>query len=114
MKICRLIVFVCLNLLIGQINAQDFSNKGKDFWIPYPGHIDGTISRMALYISSTENTTGEVQLAGQIIPFTVVANQATSVQISPVTFIMLRQMGLERKKVFMWYLRSQLLFMRMF
>jgi gliding motility-associated-like protein len=86
MKICRLIVFVCLNLLIGQINAQDFSNKGKDFWIPYPGHIDGTISRMALYISSTENTTGEVQLAGQIIPFTVVANQATSVQISPVTY----------------------------
>jgi gliding motility-associated-like protein len=73
-------------MLVGRIAAQDFSNKGKDFWLPYPGHIDGTTSRMALYISSTENTTGEVQLDGKIIPFTVTANQATPVQISPVTY----------------------------
>ncbi len=86
MKFSRLIVFICMSLLVGQITAQDFSNKGKDFWVPYPGHIDGTISRMALYISSTENTTGEVQLDGKIIPFTVVANQATTVQISPVIY----------------------------
>ncbi|TAH06807.1 MAG: hypothetical protein EAZ13_08125 [Sphingobacteriia bacterium] len=68
------------------LQAQEFSNKGKDFWIAYPAHIDNLNSRMALYISSTENTTGEVQLDGKIIPFTVVANQATTIQISPVTY----------------------------
>ncbi|MEO0065711.1 MAG: hypothetical protein RI983_1037, partial [Bacteroidota bacterium] len=64
-------------------SAQDFSNKGKDFWLAYPAHIDGTTSRMALYISSTENTNGVVELDGRTIPFSVTANQATTVQISP-------------------------------
>lgn len=67
--------------------GQDFSNKGKDFWLAYPGHIDGNSSRMALYISSTVNTTGTVFLpGGATIPFTVVANQATVVQISPAIY----------------------------
>ena len=65
------------------IHAQDFSNKGKEFWIAYPAHRDVTDSRMALYISSTDNTTGEVQLDGQVIPFIVTANKATIVPISP-------------------------------
>lgn len=65
------------------IHAQDFSNKGKEFWIAYPAHRDGTDSRMALYISSTENTTGLVQLDGQVISFVVTANKATIVPISP-------------------------------
>ena len=78
---CLWLLFIC-NVLC----AQDFSNKGKEFWLPYPAHIDGTSSRMALYISATENTTGEVQLDGKVIPFTVTANQATTVQISPVAY----------------------------
>ncbi|MES2004876.1 MAG: PKD domain-containing protein [Bacteroidota bacterium] len=41
---------------------------------------------MALYISSDVNTTGQVELAGMIIPFTVTANQATTIQISPTTY----------------------------
>ena len=69
------------------IQAQDFSNKGKDFWLAYPGHIDGNSSRMALYISSTVNTSGVVELpGGATISFTVTANQATVVQISPATY----------------------------
>lgn len=63
--------------------AQDFSNRGKDFWLCYPAHIDANSSRMALYISSTVNTSGTVYLQGGSIPFTVTANQATVVQISP-------------------------------
>lgn len=57
-----------------------------DFWIPYAGHIDGTTSRMALYISSDVSTTGEVQLAGTKISFSVTANQASTIQISPVQY----------------------------
>jgi len=86
MKLCRLFFCLLVVCTVGQINAQDFSNKGKDFWIAYPAHIDGLTSRMALYISSTENTTGEVQLDGKVIPFTVTANQATVVQIFPATY----------------------------
>lgn len=63
--------------------AQDFSNRGKDFWLAYPAHVDNTNSRMALYISSTENASGQIELDGRTIPFTVTANQATTVQISP-------------------------------
>ncbi|MEN9599280.1 MAG: hypothetical protein RL596_1599 [Bacteroidota bacterium] len=85
MNCSRLLLIFCL---LGSVfaNAQEFSNKGKDFWLPYAGHIDGTTSRMALYISATESTTGEVQLDGKIISFSVTANQATTVQISPQTY----------------------------
>ncbi len=66
--------------------AQDFSNRGKEFWLAYPGHIDGNNSRMALYISSTVNTSGSVFLPGNNqINFTVTANQASVVQIFPAT-----------------------------
>ena len=82
-KLQLLVLLLVFGLFAG---AQDFSNKGKEFWLPYAGHIDNLTSRMALYISSTENTTGEVQLNNQIIPFTVTANQATTVQISPNTY----------------------------
>jgi len=67
-------------------DCQDFSNKGKDFWLAYPAHIDGNSSRMALYISSDISTTGIVFLNGSTIPFSVTANQATVVQIFPTTY----------------------------
>lgn len=76
-------LFLLLIFAYNGINAQDFSNRGKDFWLAYPAHVDGTTSRMALYISSTENTNGIVELDGRTIPFSVTANQATTVQISP-------------------------------
>lgn len=66
--------------------GQDFSNKGKDFWLAYPAHIDGNTSRMALYISSNVSTAGIVFVNGSSIPFTVTANQATVVQIFPTTY----------------------------
>ena len=77
----------CLLLLTNSYSpAQDFSNRGTDFWLAYPAHIDGNTSRMALYIASAFNTTGTVELAGTTINFSVVANQATVVQISPATY----------------------------
>lgn len=62
--------------------AQDFSNKGKDFWVIYTGHVDGTNSRMALYITSDQNATGTVSVAGNVINFTVAANQVTTVRLT--------------------------------
>ena len=54
--------------------SQDQTNKGKDFWIPYPEHIDGTNSAMGLYISSDTASTGVITVGATTIPFTVVAN----------------------------------------
>lgn len=62
--------------------AQDFSNKGKDFWVAYAGHIDATTSRLALYITSDQNATGLVDINGSTIPFTVLANGVATVQLT--------------------------------
>ncbi len=86
MKKAFLLMFIFLILENLRGFAQDYSNKGTDFWIPYAGHIDSTSSRMALYISSDNNTNGQVELAGNIIPFSVVANQAATIEISPAVY----------------------------
>ena len=67
--------------------SQDFSNKGKDFWIGYGNHVrmfnSGTAEKMQLYITSDQNTTGTVQIAsvGFNQNFTVTANQITTIDI---------------------------------
>ncbi len=68
--------------------AQDFSNKGKDFWIPYANHVRMYNSdarqqeSMALYITSDVNTSGTVTINGiGSTNFTVTANQITEIPI---------------------------------
>ncbi|HUR10244.1 MAG TPA: IgGFc-binding protein, partial [Flavitalea sp.] len=67
--------------------SQDFTNKGKDFWIGYGNHIrmfnSGVAERMELYFTSDVNTTGQVTIAGIGFsqPFSVVANQITTMSI---------------------------------
>lgn len=62
--------------------AQDYSNKGKDFWVIYTGHIDATTSRMALYITSDQNATGTLSVNGSSLPFTVTTNQVTTLRLT--------------------------------
>ena len=82
----KVILLSILCLIISHaIFAQDFSNKGKDFWVVYSGHIDALNSRMALYISSNVNTSGTVSVNGQSTNFTVTANQVTVVQLTSST-----------------------------
>lgn len=59
--------------------AQEFSNKGREFWIAYPAHVNGTNSVMGLYITSDVNTTGTVKVGTTTVNFTVTANQITRV-----------------------------------
>ena len=74
------VVFFISFLTLGKqfAAAQDYSNKGKDFWVIYTGHIDATTSRMALYITSDQNATGTLSVGGSTINFTVTANQVTT------------------------------------
>ena len=65
-----LVIFLLLNLTG---NAQ-FSNKGTDFWISYPLHIDGTVSLMGIYITSDVDAKGTISVGAQTINFTVTPN----------------------------------------
>lgn len=73
--------------LAASLTAQDFSNKGKDFWIGYGNHVrmfTGTpAEKMQLYITSDVATTGQVTIAsiGFSQSFTVSANQITTIDI---------------------------------
>ena len=64
-------------------SSQDLSNKGKNFWICYPAHIDSTNSAMGIYITSDVNATGQIDVAGTIVPFTVTANTVTYKFVGP-------------------------------
>src|SRR6186713_645204 len=82
--------------------SQDFSNKGKDFWIGYGNHVRmfNTVpypqtncignppnqtcpEKMQLYITSDVNTTGLVDIPGIGFsqPYSVTANQITTIDI---------------------------------
>jgi len=63
--------------------SQDQTNKGKDFWIPYPEHIDGTSSAMGLYITSDIASSGTVTVGATVIPFVVTANAISPIFIGP-------------------------------
>ncbi|MFN3666948.1 MAG: hypothetical protein ACK4S0_12350, partial [Sediminibacterium sp.] len=74
------LLFFCFCMFATCLFAQEFSNKGKEFWIAYPSHIDGTGSVMGLYITSEVNTTGTVKVGPTTtLNFTVTANQVTRV-----------------------------------
>lgn len=75
------LLFVLL-LATNNVSGQDYSNKGKDFWIIYTGHIDATNSRMALYVTSDVNATGTMSVNGSSVPFTVTANQVTTLRLT--------------------------------
>ncbi|AEW01414.1 hypothetical protein A4D02_05335 [Niastella koreensis] len=81
-------VLVLTALCISSVlTAQDFSNKGKDFWIGYGNHVrmfTGTpAEKMQLYITSDVATSGQVTIAsiGFSQSFTVQPNQITTIDI---------------------------------
>ncbi len=69
------------------VSAQDFSNKGKDFWVGYGNHVrmfnSGTVETMQIYLTSDVSTTGKVEITSIAFSqtFTVTANQITVVNI---------------------------------
>jgi gliding motility-associated-like protein len=73
-----------LTLLLGKNSfAQDFSNKGKDFFLCFPSHVPSgaSLAQMSLFITSDRNSSGVVTYNGQTQNFVVTANQVTEVAI---------------------------------
>jgi len=69
----RLLTLLLSGFSVLFANAQDFSNKGKDFYIPYAAHIDGTGSAMGIYITSDQTATGTIKVGATTLSFTVTA-----------------------------------------
>ncbi|WP_164891098.1 PKD domain-containing protein [Botryobacter ruber] len=83
-----------LLVFCAQAWAQNTSNKGKDFWIAYMGHIDGQSnsnaqSKLSLYVTSDVTTTGTVAVPGIgfVQNFTVTANNVTIINIPQAAYI---------------------------
>ena len=77
------LIFVIILFIAGTCFAQDFSNKGKDFWIAYPGHIDGAASVMGIYITSDVDASGTITVGGTILNFSLKANNVARKFIGP-------------------------------
>lgn len=84
-KYWLLILTLIVHILPGM--AQDYSNKGKDFWVGYGNHVrmfnSGEAEKMEIYLTSDVNTNGlvEIKSLGISIPFTVQKNQITTIRI---------------------------------
>ena len=58
------------------VYAQDFSNKGKEFWVVFPPHqpsAPANLADLSLYISSDKNTSGHIVINGDSISFNIIA-----------------------------------------
>ena len=82
----KVLLLLLLFTAVRSAYSQDFSNKGKEFWLGYGNHVrmyQGNSQQMVLYITSDVNTTGIVEIPGisYSTPFAVGANQITTVNI---------------------------------
>jgi gliding motility-associated-like protein len=87
----KLLLALAAILLIQITYAQDFSNKGKEFWITSGYHYamaTGTPPVMTLHLTSDVNTTYRVEAFGAALIATgnIIANQVTNVTIPSTCF----------------------------
>ena len=92
-KIYLLSTLVLAILFGNNLNAQDFSNKGKEFWLAYCYHVGmvntGSAPAMTLYITSDVATTYTVEIFGvtTLSSGPIAANQVIPVTIPNTYFI---------------------------
>lgn len=73
-------------VFLQNLSAQNTSNKGKDFYVAYSGHVDGLVSRLTLFLSADQATTYEVFIGSTSIAVgSIAANTCLPVIINPNT-----------------------------
>ena len=83
-KIYLLSTFVLTLLFSKHLYAQDFSNKGKEFWFCFPNHIpSGANGSMSLWITSDKATSGTITMSNGTFnaTFSIAANGIQSINI---------------------------------
>lgn len=74
----RLGVTFLLTFVSVILSAQDFSNKGKEFWLCFPSHTPSSnLGQMALFITSDKSSSGRITVGSYSINFNVTANQVS-------------------------------------
>ena len=70
-------IFIFGLLFAGVAMGQDFSNKGREFWVLFPPHQPnpGSLANLSLYITSDKNTSGNIIINGVASPFNIIAFQ---------------------------------------
>ncbi len=83
-KFYLLSTLVLFLLACNLVVAQEFSNKGKDFYLCFPAHVPSgsSLAQMYIFITSDKNSDGVVTYNGQTQNFTVTANTVTTVPIN--------------------------------
>jgi gliding motility-associated-like protein len=90
MRLIRRILFISLVVWMGSLSvqAQDFSNKGKDFWLCFPSHVPNIrnnvvqYAKMSLFITADRNSSGTVTTPGGFTAsFSVLAGQVAEVDV---------------------------------
>jgi hypothetical protein len=73
------LLFLVIILLFSTVGfSQDFSNKGKEFWLVFPAHTPSNAqANMGLFLTSDKNSSGTISVNGFTTTFTVTANQVT-------------------------------------
>lgn len=74
-KLTTLLILLCFSSWLPALGQ--FSNKGTDFWVTYPVHINGPNSVMGLYITSDVDAKGTITVGSQVLNFNVSANGST-------------------------------------
>src|SRR5215212_9213707 len=94
MKIARFCIVLTLGILTSFLAAsQDFSNKGKEFWLAYSYHVGmvnaGGVPQMTLYLTSDVTTIYKVEIYGGAVisTGTITAGQVVNVNIPNTYFI---------------------------
>lgn len=61
--------------------SQDFSNKGREFWLVFPPHqaSGNQFANLSVYITSDLASSGKIEYGGVTQPFTVAANQTVEI-----------------------------------
>ena len=70
-------IFIFGFLFASAAIGQDFSNKGREFWVLFPPHAPsgGNLANLSLYITSDKNTSGNIIINGIPSPFSITAYQ---------------------------------------
>ena len=88
----RKIQLLCLSALVllfgSTVYAQDFSNKGKEFWLCFPQHVPSSnLATLSIWITSDRASSGMVTMTNGAFsaPFNIPANGLQEIQIPHAT-----------------------------
>lgn len=78
---CIAPLLAILLLFLQPVFAQDFSNKGREFWLVFPPHqpSGGQLANLSVYITSDLASSGKIEYGGVSQNFTVQANQTVEI-----------------------------------